>query len=259
MHTRRSFLAGAASVASAAHAQDPRFSVLILTGESDHPHHDWRATTPLLKDLLEKTGRVDVKVTEQPLRVTAQSLAGYDALVVNYNGPRWGEQVERAVEEFVRSGRGLVAFHLSSYGAFFGLTSRGGRFERSGGGWPAWPEMVGVTWKPENIGHARRHVFRVKWVEREHPIARGLEESFLANDELYHRMDLHPEARVLATAFSEPPQGGTGRDEPMLWTVAFGKGRVAFTPLGHDTAAMSQPGFATLFARATEWAAGRLR
>jgi hypothetical protein len=60
---------------------------------------------------------------------------------------------------------------------------------------------------------------------------------------------------VLATAHSDPQNKGTGRDEPMLIAVNFGKGRVFHTTLGHDVAALSCVGFMTTFQRGTEWAA----
>ena len=243
-------------MAAALAAQERRLKVLVLTGDMDQ-YHDWRATTAVLKSILENAGRFDVKVTEQVPGLTAHSLAPFDALVLNYNGPRWGAETERAVEEFIRSGKGMVAVHGVSYGVFFGQEFQGRWRASSTGdpGWVAYPEMLGATWKPENIGHGARHVFPVKWVDREHPVARGLEETFLANDELYHRMDLRPNAHVLATAFSDPKTGGTGRDEPMVWAVPFGSGRVVQITLGHDTSSMSQPGFAAAFARSTEWVA----
>jgi len=236
-----------------------RLRALILTGETD-PSHDWRTTTPLLREALEKTGRFEVQVVEKVPGLTPRDLAGYDAVVLHYNGPRWGAETESAVEEFIRSGKGMVALHGVSYGVFFGMEFREKRWRRSttgDPGWPAYAEMMGATWEPEKIGHGKRHVFKVRWIERDHPIARGLEETFLADDELYHRMDLRPNARVLATAFSDPATGGTGRDEPVIWAAPFGRGRVVHITLGHDTKSMSQPGFIAAFTRAAEWVAAR--
>jgi type 1 glutamine amidotransferase len=122
-------------------------------------------------------------------------------------------------------------------------------------GWPAYAQMIGSTWKAENIGHSIRHVFDVKWTDREHPIARGLPETFVANDELYHKLDLLPGAHVIARAWSDPAKGGTGKDEPMLWTTRFGQGRGVHLPLGHDLSAMAQPGFVAALTRSVEWAA----
>ncbi len=240
----------------AAAAEDARVPVLILTGESDYPYHDWRTTTAFLRGLLDRTGRFDVKVAEEVRGLTARTLARYDALILNYNGPRWGVGTERAVEQFLRRGKGMVALHGVSYGRFFGMQMEKGRWGASSDpGWVAFPQILGATWKPENIGHAVRHIFTARWVVRDHPISNDLEESFLVDDELYHRMDLLPNTRVLARAYSDPKMGGTGREEPVLWTVPFGRGRVVHTTLGHDAASMYQPGFVVTFVRSVEWAA----
>ena len=243
-----------------AHAQQPRLKALILTGESDTLYHDWRASTPFVREVLEHTGRFDVKVVEQAPGITAGTLQPFDVLVLNYLGPRWGPQSEKAVEEAVRSGRGLISFHGVTYGPFYGMQFDAAAQRWNAGpagdrGWEAYPALIGARWQPANIGHGRRHVFPVKWVNREHPISAGLEPTFLANDELYHRLDLLPGTTVLATAFSDPATGGTGKDEPIVWTAAFGKGRTVHLTLGHDLSAMSQPGFETTFARGAEWAA----
>ncbi len=80
---------------------------------------------------------------------------------------------------------------------------------------------------------------------------------------------------ILATAFSDLTQWGTGVHEPMVWTVNYGMGRVVVTPLGHrfseefkyDPAkdeldhgangvkALHSVGFQTLVVRGAEWAA----
>ena len=60
---------------------------------------------------------------------------------------------------------------------------------------------------------------------------------------------------VLATAHSDPANNGTGRDEPILIALSYGKGRIFHTTMGHDVAALSCVGFTTTFQRGTEWAA----
>lgn len=235
-----------------------RVKVLILTGASDTQYHDWRVSTPFLRNLLERTGRFEVKVEEQPSGVTADTLRPFDLLVLNYMGPRWGTGTEQAVEEFVRNGKGMLSFHGVTYGPFYGMEFDVAAQRWKPGpdaGWPAYASLIGARWEPSKIGHGKRHVFPVKWTTPDHPISRGLSPEFLANDELYHRLDLLPGTKVLATAFSDPATGGTGKDEPMIWTTAFGKGRSVHITLGHDLTAMSQPGFVAAFARAAEWAA----
>lgn len=237
-------------------AQIAPIRALIFSGRNNH---DWRTTTPFLRTILLDSGRFDVRVIEEPAGTTAATLAGYDVLVLDYNGPRWGEATETAVEAFVRSGKGLVAVHAATY-AFGGLAVLGDRSVRTNiiePPWPAYAEMVGGAWSEAapRTGHGLRHSFSVKFIDREHPVARGLKETFAANDELYHSIRTQPNIHVLATAFDDPKMKGTGKDEPMLWTVGYGKGRVFHTALGHDVAAMQESGFMITFARGAEWAA----
>ena len=60
---------------------------------------------------------------------------------------------------------------------------------------------------------------------------------------------------VLATAYSDPKNKGTGRDEPMIMVLHYGKGRIFHTTMGHDVFALSCVGFMTIFQRGTQWAA----
>ena len=229
---------------------------LIFSGRNNH---DWRSTTPYLKQLLLRTGRFDVRVVGEPAGTTSATLAAYDVLVLDYNGPRWGEATEKAVEGFVKSGKGLVVIHGASY-AFTGLEVLGDGHKKMGIRQPPWPEylkMIGGYWAEDSpkTGHGQLHSFPVKFVKPQHPIAQGMKESFLATDELYHHMRMLPAANVLATAFDDPKFEGTGADEPVLWTVNYGEGRVFHTTLGHDLAAMQESGFISTFLRGTEWAA----
>src|SRR5205807_7971435 len=78
-------------VASAtAVAQTKTVKVLIITG--DHGH-DWKKTTPFLKDVLTKAGH-KVDVTETPAKdLTADNLARYDVMLLNYrNTPKGAKE-----------------------------------------------------------------------------------------------------------------------------------------------------------------------
>lgn len=235
--------------------------VLILSGRNNH---DWRASTAHLRRILEATGRFDVRVTEEPAGLTAETLRPYDVLVSDYCGPRWGAQAEEAVAAFVREGKGLVAVHAASYpfGVMPVLTAKMGRSEVYEKPWAEWEKMLGARWQDgdaakgeKRTGHSRRHVFEVEWTETAHPVAAGLPAKFKVSDELYSRFVLSPSIRILARAFDDPAVNGTGQREAILWTNEYGRGRVFHTALGHDVAAMMAQGFVDSFARGVEWAA----
>jgi hypothetical protein len=64
---------------------------------------------------------------------------------------------------------------------------------------------------------------------------------------------------ILATAFADSAAGGgTMRDEPMLMTILYGKGRIFHTAMGHADEgggpAMQCAGFITTLQRGAEWA-----
>ncbi len=222
--------------------------VLILSGRNNH---DWRTTTPCIRKLLVESGRFDVRVNEEPAGMTAETLAAYQVVLLDYNGPRWGATAEQALEGFVRRGGGLVVVHGASW-AFSGLDVLGDKHVKTGILEPAWPEyarMVGGVWSmaEPKTGHGKRHKFAVKMDGGE---------TLQADDELYHYMRMQPDVKIMATAFDDPAIGGTGKQEPVLWTVAYGKGRTFHTTLGHDVAAMEQPAFKETLLRGAAWAAG---
>jgi type 1 glutamine amidotransferase len=236
-------------------AQTPPVRVLILSGRNNH---DWRTSTPLLRQILQAAGRFEVRVTEEPTALTAKALAGYDVLVSDYNGPRWGDPAESAVASFVRGGKGFVAVHGASYA--FGVREVLGEnmtnTEKREPPWPPYEQMLGASWTEEpRTGHGRRHVFSVNTTAPVHPVMAGLPKAFFISDELYHRMKVLPGVQVIASAIDAKEQNGTGRDEPVLMVNRYGKGRVFHTTLGHDDIALTSPGFISTFARGVEWAA----
>ncbi len=234
---------------------DPdKLQALIITGQHVH---NWRGTTPILRRILEETGLFEVRVTEEFRWAGGQTIAPYDLVVVNYydRGSRpdlaWGAEANRALEEFVASGKGLVLYHLA-LGAF--------------DGWAAYERMSGGNWRTGNGHHSPRHDFVVDVRDGEHPVTEGLGSFMVENDELYANLRWQPEGtfRVLATAWDDhslydgrarQPIPGDGIDQPILWTTEFGQGRVFVTTLGHDVENVTPEGFAVTFARGAEWAA----
>lgn len=232
----------------------PKIQALIITGQNGH---DWRGTTPLLRKALEDTGRFEVRVTEEFRGAGPETLAPYELVILNYYegkkpALRWGERAEQALLDYVRSGKGLVVYHFS-VAAF--------------DGWPEFEKLTAGNWRPNNGHHSAKHDFRVDIADPDHPITRGLKQSMpQSSDELYANLKWQPAGKyhVLATAWDDhalysgkarQPTPGPGLDQPMLWTVDYGKGRVFVTALGHDPAAVSTPVFITTFARGAEWAA----
>lgn len=235
-------------------AQQPKIQTLIITGQNGH---DWRGVTPPLRKVLEDTGRFEVRVTEEFRGAGPETLAPYDLVILNYyerGKPdlRWGERADRALLEFVRSGKGLVMYHFS-VAAF--------------NGWEEYEKLSGGNWRPNQGHHSARHDFTVEIKDPDHPITRGLKKSFpQPNDELYANLKWQPEGsyHVLATAWDDhalyqgkarQPIPGPGIHQPILWTLQYGQGRVFATMLGHDAPTVETPAFKVTFTRGAEWAA----
>jgi hypothetical protein len=105
--------------------------VLLVDGQNNH---DWRATSPWLKKVLEEGGRFKVEVSsnlrpgDKPGRIAdtvpfPPDLSNYDVVVSNYNGDPWPKEFQKALEEAVGSGKvGLVIVHAANNS--LGSTSR---------------------------------------------------------------------------------------------------------------------------------------
>jgi uncharacterized protein len=80
-------------------------------------------------------------------------------------------------------------------------------------------------------------------------------------DELYDKLrGPATNMEILAYAHSDEKSGGTGRNEPVLMTITYGRGRIFHTVLGHAGSgrffpAMESAGFVVTTQRGAEWAA----
>jgi type 1 glutamine amidotransferase len=268
-------LLGTAMMAGAVRAEGQArpIPVMLLDGESAGLYHNWRLTTPVLKKELEETGLFAVTVVTVPdsktgdLSAFKPEFALYKVVVLNYDAPDWPEALKTQFEEYVRNGGGLVVIHATdnafphwdAFNEMIGIGGWRGRDESAG---PMWyfddGKLVKDTTTPGTAGHhGARLPFQVVTRAPENPIMKGLPPVWMhAADELYGTLrGPGKNMTVLATAYSDPKNKGTGHGEPMALVLSYGKGRVFHTPMGHDVAALSCVGLMTLLERGTEWAA----
>ncbi len=262
-------LALAVLSSSSAFAAD-KLKLLIVDGQNNH---NWKATTPILKQFLSDSGRFDVEVATSPANGAKPEdwssfnpdFSKYQVVLSNYNGQLWPEGVQRNLEKYVSGGGGLVIVHAANnsfpqwaeYNKMIGLGWRGANF---GDRVTTTPEgQVIRTPKDQGpgAGHGSQHEFSIVVRDREHPVLKGMPVEWKhSKDELYHgqrgpALDMH----ILATAYSDKKTGGTDAHEPMVWWIPYSKGKVFTTVMGHAEQSMKCIGFQSVVARASEWVA----
>jgi uncharacterized protein len=272
-----SFAATLLASTGAQSADQPKIPLLIVDGMNNH---DWPRATKILKEILDASGRFSVEVSTSPTGKASKEewdkwrpqFAQYAVVVSNFNGgfqpsdKHWPRDVEKALEDYVAGGGGLVIYH-----------SANNSFPK----WAAYNEMIGLGWRDKNFGpglivspdekivevpkgqglnpgHGPEHDFQVTTLDQEHPITKGLPKKWMhPQEQLTHGQ--HGPAKnmtVLTYAYSKDSK----ENEVMDWVIPYGKGRVYTTMLGHlwpdgpDTA-MRCVGFQTLLIRGCQWVA----
>ncbi|KAA6439140.1 ThuA domain-containing protein [Dyadobacter flavalbus] len=247
------------------------YKVLIIDGQSNH--RNMKEGSVLMKGFLEETGLFTATIVTAPKKGENMagfnpSFDGYDVILSNYNGESWNRATNDAFEQFIQNGGGLVVVHAAdnafpnweAYNRMIGIGGWEGRNEKSGP-YVYFDESQQKIVQDSSAGkggsHGYQHEFIVKTRVPEHPIMKGLPAEWLhQKDELYDRLRGPAENMiVLATAFSPLEQKGSGRNEPILMTLQYGKGRIFHTTLGHENYSQKCIGFITTLQRGTEWAA----
>jgi len=248
--------------------------VLLITGHTSK-WHSWPTTSSYLKAILDQktifeTEVVAMKDSPDLDETFAPDFSKYKVVVLNFDEVKWSDKTKKAFEKYVKNGGGVVVIHEADnafpdwkeYNLMIGLGGWGGRNEKSGP-YLYWKEGKIITDNSAGTGgsHGQRVPFVINVRDSVHPITKGLPTKWLhQNDELYG--NLRGPARnvqVLATAFSTKETKGTGKEEPIMMTISYGKGRIYHCTLGHVkpefTDGLQDVGFQVTFSRGTEWAA----
>ena len=248
------------------------YKTLIITGQNNH---NWKASSPVLKQILDETGLFSTEITITPdkggdMKTFDPDFSKYKLVVIDYNGDSWSEKTNKAFVEYVRNGGGVVLYHAADnsfpswkeYNEMSGLGGWGDRNQKDG------PyvyyknnQLVTDTSAGNGGSHGKRREFLVRTRITDHPITRGLPVAWLhGTDELYSQLrGPAKNMQIIATAFADSAAGGgTMRDEPILMTIGFGKGRIFHTTMGHADEgggpSMHCAGFITTLQRGAEWA-----
>jgi type 1 glutamine amidotransferase len=255
-------------------ANAQKIKTLIITGQNNH---NWQVSHVALKQILQNSDLFSVDLAVSPERGKDMSrfivdFKPYQLVVIDYNGDNWPQQTNKAFLDFVRNGGGVVIYHAANntfpewkeYNEITALGGWGNRNEKSGP-YLYWKDgkIVKDTSPGSGGAHGNAHEFILTARNGMHPVVKGLPGEWKhAKDELYEKMRGPGNiADLLYTAYADPATKGSGREEPLLFTINYGKGRIFHTMLGHagktlqDNIAMQCAGFQVTLLRGSEWAA----
>lgn len=250
-------------------AQQPAIKTLMITGQDGS--HYWKGACEALKQILENSGmfQVDYAITPDfggDISTFRPSFEGYDLVVINYGGATWIEPVRKAFEKYVAEGGGVVIIHSSvvpmadwkEYNEIIGMAAWDGRNEKDGPYLYLKDGKYVYDYSPGYAGyHGLQHETVIEHHATEHPILKGLPTRWKHfKDEIYTRLrGPVKNMEVLATVTEN------GRQEPLMWTVRYGKGRVFVDLLGHCgndpnmIYSLLCTGYQVTLLRGSEWAA----
>ncbi|MEJ7588501.1 MAG: PVC-type heme-binding CxxCH protein, partial [Ferruginibacter sp.] len=208
-------------------AESPRRLELLFLGHNSKHHNSVTLADIFTKEYF-KSG-INITYTSNPDDLNDENLANYDGLLLyaNYDSITKGQ--EKALLNYVRSGKGFIPLHCASW-----------CFRNSA----EVVEMIGGQFKSH-----RYDSFPAVIIQPDHPVMKNVP-AFSTTDETYVHDKLSKNIQVL----SERVEGG--QHEPYTWVRTYGDGRVFYTAYGHDETTFTNPGFLTLVKNGILWAVG---
>lgn len=258
-----------------AQSHPEKVEVLIVDGFNNH---NWKQSSLLIKEILEKTGLFNVAVSTAPAEAEQNkwekwrpNFEDYEVIIQNFTNIfheeiKWPREVEKSLEAYVKSGGGLYIFHAANsafphweaYNVMMGLGWRS-----KDKGWALKIEEGGAITKiPANEGKSTYHGPRSDITIHklhDHPIHNGFPKAWKAADMELYQYARGPAKNLMILSYAKA--GDEDVNWPVEWVVAYGKGNVYNSSMGHLWKGDIYPpgfrcvGFQTVLIRTTEWLA----
>ena len=220
--------------------------ILVLAHASGFVHSSIPLAGETVKAMGEKTGAWSTTITYDPADITAEKLAGYDAIFLDSTtlaflddpkDPAATEARKKALMDFVRGGKGLAGIHAAG-------DSYHTKAPDTNGTWYDFNVMIGGYFKfhwvfPQPI--------TVKIDDPKSPLTQMFHGEFTVHDEIYtfvqdsfSRKRVHVLTSVDYAKMSDEDKAKetatkrTDGDYGLSWIRHEGKGRVFYEALGHS-------------------------
>jgi putative membrane-bound dehydrogenase-like protein len=206
--------------------QAKRAEILFLGHSSEH--HDSGKYAPWLATSLFNSG-INLTYSEDLKDLNKETLEKYDGLVIYANHEYLAPDQEKALKDFVNSGKGLIPLH-SAIGCF------------KNSDW--YINTIGGQFASHKTGD-----FSTEFLNNDHQVLEGIG-PFTTWDETYVHQRINNDINILM----ERVEGD--HREPYTWTRNEGKGRVFYTAYGHNDSTWQHPAFLRLVENGIFWALG---
>ena len=217
-------------------------AILIYSGTTGFRHDSIPAGIKAVSAIAARRG-LTVVASEDPAVFSSNNLGRFKAIVLlscttdpKNAASEWLVGTRRdALQQFVRSGGGIVAIHAAADSHYH---------------WPWYARLVGGRFTRHPAGTPKGHITVVAPTD---PVVQGLPRSIERTDEWYYFDDYDPVSKVLVTLDPASIGEQDTNPNPVSWTRQINEGRVFYTAMGHTRESYSEPFFLQHVAGGLDW------
>ena len=177
--------------------------LLVVSAGTFHPSIAARRE---LNKILGSLSEIDFITTSDIEDIVRLSDGEFDGVILYFHRKKISEMTLEALDNFVKGGGGLFALHSAS-----------ASFKNS----PQYYDILGGRF----TSHGKIEPYTVSRANGADPVF-GVKETFTITDELY----IHAYNEDVKVQYVTETKG---KKEPVVWTMAYGSGRVCYFSLGH--------------------------